>query len=194
MSWYHLQRVRIGDEFCVACACPHGHQSICLHRRFLQEYQDERFPEDGMFSKAGEQGLSSSKRICSHNLNYSKDVSVVLFSRQSTGDDDFTNIFSVSTPGHEQLNSRSIVSHQGSDTGTGTWKCSKDRMPAEDCVHIKLARDQLQKLITGIPSARDDSGPEEARRERFPPGMPLGLTKLNGLLINSCRSTKRWSR
>jgi hypothetical protein len=129
------------------------------------------------------------------SYNYPKDVSVVLFSRQSAGDDDFTNIFSVSTPGHEQLNSRSIVSHQGADTGTGTWKCSKDRMPAEDCVHIKQARDQLQKLITGIPSARDDNGQEEARRDQFSPGMPLGLTKLNGwLLINGCRSTKRRSR
>jgi hypothetical protein len=43
-SWHHIQRVRIGDNICVACSC---HQSSqCFHERFLREYQEEKFPED----------------------------------------------------------------------------------------------------------------------------------------------------
>jgi hypothetical protein len=75
----------------------------------------------------------------------------------------------VSTPGHQQLNSRSIVSHHGTDAGNGLWKCSKDRML--DCVHIGKARDHLQKLITGDPLARDGSGPDETRKEVLAPGI-----------------------
>jgi hypothetical protein len=82
---------------------------------------------------------------------------VVIFSRQSNGNGDFDNLFSVSTPGRNQhLNSRSIISYHGMDVGSGLWKCSKDHM--NDCVHIKIARDHLQKLITGDPAAMDIGG------------------------------------
>jgi hypothetical protein len=102
---------------------------------------------------------------------------VVLFSRQSGGNDDFVqNLFSVSSPGYQFLNSRSIVSHNGLDAGNGTWKCSKDHMPVLDCVHIKMARDHLQKLITGNPSATDDGRQEESQLEALAPGMAQGLT------------------
>jgi hypothetical protein len=95
---------------------------------------------------------------------------VVLFSRQP-GEDEVTNLFSVSTPGHhKEVNSRSIVSHRGMDGGSGTWQCSKDRM-AHDCAHIKKARDHLQKLITGDPSARDGTVQEEIRTGEFIPSM-----------------------
>jgi hypothetical protein len=89
-----------------------------------------------------------------------------MFSRQSNGDGDFENLFSVSTPGHNRpLNSRAIVCHHGLDKGSGLWKCSRDRM--NDCTHIKIARDHLQKLITGDPAATDIGGPNDTPT---PPG------------------------
>jgi hypothetical protein len=50
-SWHHMQRVRIGDDLCVACSC---HQSSpCFHERFLREYQEEKFPEDLEYDAGG---------------------------------------------------------------------------------------------------------------------------------------------
>jgi hypothetical protein len=91
--------------------------------------------------------------------NTLEDDSVVLFSHQSGGDGDFENQFSVGTPGHQQLNSRSIVSYQGVDSGNGLWKCSKDGM--HDCAHVRKACNHLQKVITGDPSAMDGNGLDE---------------------------------
>jgi len=50
-AWHHLQRVRIGDDICVACFCPQSSQ--CFHERFLREYQDEKFPEDIEYDEGG---------------------------------------------------------------------------------------------------------------------------------------------
>jgi hypothetical protein len=103
------------------------------------------------------------------------DDTVVLFSRQPSGaeDSEFSNHFSVSTPGQKQINSRSIISHYGGDTGLGTWKCSKDGV--DRCIHVRKAQDHLQKLITGDPSATaNDSGGEDGNvREALAPGMDL---------------------
>jgi len=85
-----------------------------------------------------------------------------MFSRQSNNDEDFENLFSVATSGnHQHLNARSIVSYHGVDTGNGVWKCSKDRI--HQCIHINLARDHFQKLITSDPSTLvEHSGPNVA--------------------------------
>jgi hypothetical protein len=103
------------------------------------------------------------------------DDSVVLFSRQSSGaeDSEFSNQFSVSTPGQKQIYSRSIVSHYGGDLGSGMWKCSKDGV--DKCIHIRKAQDHLRKLITGDPLATaNDSGGEDGNvREALAPGMDL---------------------
>jgi hypothetical protein len=78
-----------------------------------------------------------------------EDDSVVLFSHQSNGHRGFENLFSVPTPGQQHLNSCSVVSHYGMDTEV--WKCPKDRI--HDCIHIRNARDHLQKLIINEHSA-----------------------------------------
>lgn len=57
---------------------------------------------------------------------------------------------------HQHLHARCIVSYHGVDTGSGVWKCSKDR--THECIHINFARDHLQKLITSDPSAIDGRG------------------------------------
>jgi hypothetical protein len=70
---------------------------------------------------------------------------VVLFSHQSNGNGGFENLFSVPTPGHQHLNSCSVVSYHSMDTENGVWKCSKDRI--HDCIHIRSAREHFQKLL-----------------------------------------------
>jgi hypothetical protein len=105
-------------------------------------------------------------------------VSVVLFSRQpddnvnDSDSDCFVNLFSVSTPGRQWLNSFSVVSHNGPDNGNGVWKCSKDRSVAEDCIHMQKARDHLRKLVGGSPSERDDEGQEVAQQRGAVLGTP----------------------
>jgi hypothetical protein len=89
-----------------------------------------------------------------------EDDSVVLFSRQSNGHGGFENLFSVPTPGQQHLNSRSVVSHYGMDMENGVWKCPKDRI--HDCIHIRNARDHLQKLIINEHSALGGGGLDEA--------------------------------
>jgi hypothetical protein len=90
-----------------------------------------------------------------------------MFSCQSNGNGDFENLFSVLTPRRTQyLNSRCIVCHRGIDMGGGSWRCSRDN--TNDCFHIKIARDHLQKLITGDPAAMDTGGQSEVTT---PPGI-----------------------
>jgi hypothetical protein len=50
--WYHLQFARIADTITVACLCPKG--LGCVHEQFFKDFQQERFPNDGTFSIAGE--------------------------------------------------------------------------------------------------------------------------------------------
>jgi hypothetical protein len=144
---------------------------MCLHKRFLQQYQSEMFPDvDGMFSAVGTKAVY---RFSNEFLNRNyyplpkTDVpSVVLFSRQPDDNADldcFVNIFSVSTPGRHWLNSLCVVSHDGPDNGNGVWKCSKDRSVAGDCVHMQKARDHLRKLVGGNRLEMDDEGQEVAR-------------------------------
>lgn len=50
-----------------------------------------------------------------------------------------------------QIGSRVVVTHDGDDSGSGSWVCSKDRVKA--CPHTKKAQDYLQKLLQADPEA-----------------------------------------
>lgn len=78
----------------------------------------------------------------------------VLFGRTRMEDDSFVNEFSVPTPGNPQMYSRAFVSHRGTDTGSGTWSCSKDPATTR-CIHTSRARDKLQQLLQRNPQAKD---------------------------------------
>lgn len=67
----------------------------------------------------------------------------------------FTNIFSVPSQNQRSLRSRAFVTHNGQDSGSGVWSCSKD--PTSNCSHITTARHFLQKLIQVDPTAQDRS-------------------------------------
>jgi hypothetical protein len=82
----------------------------------------------------------------------------VLFSRVSVDDNDkVLDHFSVPTSAHQGVKARAIIQHEGKGTGEGTWKCPKD--PLGTCLHIKLAKDHLQKLLHTDPSAVDAGDP-----------------------------------
>lgn len=85
-----------------------------------------------------------------------KDATSILFSRSRLGMDDetFLNEFSIATPGNSQLYSRAFVTHNGPDTGDGTWRCSKDRIP--NCLHIHRAQNKLQQLLRRDPSVNHE--------------------------------------
>lgn len=105
-------------------------------------------------------------------MNLTRDCStiiddrVAMFSRRSIKDDDdnedddsyliSTSLFTVTgfTSSFDHLNSRAIVTHTGTTSGDGTWKCTKDRNQMQ-CRHINEARDHLQKLVRGDPDATD---------------------------------------
>lgn len=60
------------------------------------------------------------------------------------------NEFSIATPGNKQIYSRAFVSHNGLNTGDGTWHCSKDRF--HQCLHIHRAQNKLQQLLKRDPT------------------------------------------
>jgi hypothetical protein len=82
---------------------------------------------------------------------YRVDEAVILFSRESHGIGRFLNRFSVGSQSSMQANSRAIVCHDGGDQGEGEWVCTKDG--AGMCLHVKIARDHLQKLLQENPNA-----------------------------------------
>jgi len=51
--WYHLQVSRFGAEVIPVCTCPQARiytNSHCFHARFLLEYREDKFPDDGTFT------------------------------------------------------------------------------------------------------------------------------------------------
>jgi hypothetical protein len=79
------------------------------------------------------------------------DETVILFLREMCEGGTYLNRFSVASQTSRQVNSRAIVSHEGSDRGDGEWTCTKDG--GGKCLHIKVARDHLQKLLQKDPDA-----------------------------------------
>lgn len=54
MSWFHLQRVPVGEEVLIACSCPHERSRACFHQRYLESEQGrERFPVTRVFGDEG---------------------------------------------------------------------------------------------------------------------------------------------
>ena len=95
---------------------------------------------------AGRSNHSTEANTCVH-----------LFSRLPHDVNDiFTNIFSVPSPNQRSLRSRVIVTHVGQDSGSGTWRCSKDS--PSNCLHITTACDFLRKIIQADPSTQNMLG------------------------------------
>ncbi|KAJ7129700.1 hypothetical protein C8R44DRAFT_839598 [Mycena epipterygia] len=140
-SWYHLQHTTIGLDPVIVCRCPSSNpDSRCVHECFMAEYGPELFPIDGAFS------------------SWSSTDSV-LFSRQETVEASYLNHFSSPSANSRSLNSRTVVTYEGDDSGDGNWFCAKDS-GTRTCYHINKCRDMLQKLVLADPLAKhsaDDS-------------------------------------
>ena len=136
------------------CLCPQASQ--CPHQRFLEDYGSERFPDDAAFNKRKLHDLECIGAFLL--MSRSVESSVFCFSRCPISIDHdnetFSEHFSVHTPGQRGIKSRAIVQHEGGSSGEGSWTCSKDT--SGQCVHIKLARDYLQKLLDVDPLAMDN--------------------------------------
>ena len=79
---------------------------------------------------------------------------VVMFLRDVSVQNQATiHLFSVASAGHSSVKYRSIVYHEGSDDGSGSWSCSRDGK--SQCGHITSARHHLQRLVHVDPYARD---------------------------------------
>jgi hypothetical protein len=72
----------------------------------------------------------------------------VLFSRQNDFIDTdtavYTNQFSCPSVNRQGLKGRVIVTFEGTDEGSGSWKCDKD---GGNCAHITSCRSKFQKLL-----------------------------------------------
>ncbi|KAJ3567221.1 hypothetical protein NP233_g6511 [Leucocoprinus birnbaumii] len=126
---YHLQFILVGSELKTACQCP---KHKCVHQQFIQEYQDECLTMDSQSS-------------------YLSDPKVVLFYREMVIDEKYKHIFSVTTNSKSNPMNRTIVTYEGSDTGEGTWMCSKDSKEhichIGPCTHIKSSRSALSGIL-----------------------------------------------
>ena len=91
----------------------------------------------------------------------------ILFLRESLENGVSINRFSVGLRQSASPSSRAFVTYEGDDDEQGHWSCSKDG--GVECLHIRVARKQLQKLLLGSPMV----GEGESR------------TMMPGLLIRS---------
>ncbi|KAK7059100.1 hypothetical protein VNI00_001725 [Paramarasmius palmivorus] len=116
-SYYHLEARKSGDdEVRLSCLCPEGKRGTeCFHKQFYNDFREMRFRTNEDIGKAGiEEEL-------------------------------WIDRFSVACgSGSEALRSRTIVTHEGSDSGDGKWICVK--CPKKRCVHIRKARVFLRSL------------------------------------------------
>ena len=155
--WYHLQRSKIGQETAIVCLCPEARtnrKQDCLHKRFLEEFGEEKF----QFEVEMDRGMSLVVDVVGRRvglvtlrcLDIDEHVEPILFSRQRCIDDKaFLNHFSVpASQGCSLFNKRVVVRHEGNDSGpiSGTWTCSKDPS-AINCAHVLRCQHTLQRLI-----------------------------------------------
>jgi hypothetical protein len=61
-SWFHLQRVRIGEDAYLACTCPHDWMSTCVHAKFLRANWEKSFAflDEVEWDSAGESSVHQS--------------------------------------------------------------------------------------------------------------------------------------
>jgi len=77
-----------------------------------------------------------------------------LFFRESYEGGKYINRFSVQSTGSTQVNSRAVVTYDGTDAGVGQWTCTKDG--GGHCTHINAACDHLQSLLQSRMEPQDD--------------------------------------
>lgn len=65
-SWFHLQRVCIGEDAFFACTCPHDWMETCVHTKFLRASWEERFAflEEIEWDAAGKSLVSKRRQPC----------------------------------------------------------------------------------------------------------------------------------
>ncbi|KAG2003594.1 hypothetical protein CC2G_004186 [Coprinopsis cinerea AmutBmut pab1-1] len=121
--WYHLEyKLLIGetdsDSLLVACTCPSGLVSTCIHGQFFIKYDVESLLDFG------------DEHVSDHSL-------AIMFLQMSLQNDDVTSYFSVLSASTSALKGRAIVRHTGAPgSWSGTWRCSKDAGTVT-CVHIR---------------------------------------------------------
>jgi hypothetical protein len=142
----------IGKECVVACLCPEARKNErqdCLHKHFVEDFGEERFPFDVEFDW-GKCRTKAIKQPAEHWLwNVDEHAEPILFSRQRCNDEKtFLNQFSV--PAHKNgrlLNGRVIVVHEGDDSGHGILTCSKEPSIL-NCAHIQQCQNTLRQLVS----------------------------------------------
>ncbi|KAJ6591426.1 hypothetical protein B0H10DRAFT_1960754 [Mycena sp. CBHHK59/15] len=107
----------------------------CVHEQFLVDHGTEAFLTNDIYEN-------------------DSTCKAALFSREVSGDNTIS-IFSIATVSQpEALRARAIVTNKGDGLGIGSWSCSRESSPTA-CWHISVARNYLQKLLTGDLNARD---------------------------------------
>ncbi|KAL0567284.1 hypothetical protein V5O48_014705, partial [Marasmius crinis-equi] len=127
-KWFHFQGSKRGETVLLTCLCPEGNvNGACVHTECYQEFREQRF-------------------LHFEQLSFDDDK-VVCFRRERTsdwgteGDPKWLNRFSV-IRGYDMeqgVRARAIVTYEGTDTGAGVWRCSKDG-GSSACTHKLAAR------------------------------------------------------
>ncbi|EFI27020.1 hypothetical protein CC1G_15153 [Coprinopsis cinerea okayama7 len=121
--WYHLEyKLLVGEadsnSLLVACTCPSGLDSTCIHGQFFVKYDVSSLLDFG------------DEHVSEHSL-------AIMFLQTSLQNDDVTSYFSVRSASTSALKGRAIVRHTGAPGGwSGTWRCSKDTGTAT-CIHVR---------------------------------------------------------
>ncbi|KAL0569082.1 hypothetical protein V5O48_012884 [Marasmius crinis-equi] len=130
--WFHFQVTREGEDVHITCTCSDGEKhGSCVHKRFLQ--------------------LERMVFRVSYEVFLTLDGRVVWFWREKENDDGrnhviWFNQFSVLVGDRERvgLNGQAMVTHLGSDMGSGIWKCSKC---SGKCAHTSAAHRFLDQVM-----------------------------------------------
>ncbi|KAK7042940.1 hypothetical protein VNI00_008677 [Paramarasmius palmivorus] len=162
-NFYHLEARKNGEEFVrLSCLCPEGKKGDCVHKKFYRDFRDVRFRvnEDSVKSEEG---------------------AVVLFQRQMVGTQEETwlNRFSVRYGSEsDALRSRTIVTYEGPDLGSGKWVCFK--CPGKRCVHANMAK----RLLNVVVGNSEDQSDAEGEEDNVPLDQMFMIESVNSSLFN----------
>lgn len=155
-AWYHMQSSEL-EVAGVLCLCPEAKNeaNTCFHSQFILGEASKAF-----FTRSPLQGKHLShhlQRRCISFQEVEENRTFLFYRYEEVSEGSYQNLFSVpSQTRFPNLKNRAVVEHRGVDSGSGSWKCSKDS-GAISCPHIIAARHSLQQHLKGDWNARDES-------------------------------------